>query len=39
MNELLQAAVEAHGGLQRWSRLRKVSLDLSIGGLLWDMKG
>ena len=39
MGHLLQAAIAAHGGLDRWNSYRKVSLDLSVGGALWDFKG
>jgi hypothetical protein len=38
MSHLLQAAIAAHGGLDRWNSCRKVSLDLSVGGALWDFK-
>ncbi len=39
MSHLLQAAIAAHGGLDRWNSYHKVSLDLSVGGALWDFKG
>jgi hypothetical protein len=39
MSHLLQAAMAAHGGLDRWNSYRKVSIDLSVGGALWDFKG
>ena len=39
MSELLDLAVTAHGGLQRWNTLRTVRLELSVGGALWDLKG
>ena len=39
MNDLLKIATDAHGGLKRWQQLRTVSADLSIGGVLWDLKG
>jgi hypothetical protein len=39
MNELLELAVAAHGGLDRWHSYRSVSLELSVGGALWDLKG
>jgi hypothetical protein len=31
MSHLLQAAIAAHGGVDRWNSYRKVSLDLSRG--------
>jgi hypothetical protein len=39
MSDLLDLAVAAHGGLERWNALGTVTLELSIGGALWDMKG
>jgi hypothetical protein len=39
MNGLLELAVEAHGGLKRWSRLTTVKASLSITGTLWQLKG
>jgi hypothetical protein len=39
MNELLDLAVAAHGGLDRWHSYRSVSLELSVGGALWELKG
>jgi hypothetical protein len=38
MNELLELAVTAHGGLDHWHSYRTVSLELSVGGALWDLK-
>jgi hypothetical protein len=39
MNELLDLAVAAHGGLERWSSYAAAELELSVGGVLWDLKG
>jgi len=39
MNDLLDVAVKAHGGLETWNRHTSVWVDLSIGGALWDLKG
>src|ERR1700730_15984636 len=39
MNDLLELAVEAHGGLKRWSQLTTVKASLSITGTLWQLKG
>ena len=39
MSDLLEQAIAAHGGLDRWNAFRNVSLDLSVGGALWDFKG
>ncbi len=38
MNDLLQFAIDAHGGLDHWRRWSSLSADLSIGGALWDAK-
>ncbi len=38
MNDLLELAVEAQGGLKRWSRLTTVKASLSITGKLWQLK-
>ena len=39
MTELLEWAIDAHGGYDRWTALRTVSFDLSVGGALWESKG
>ena len=39
MNELLNLAVEAHGGLKRWSRVDAVTAAASITGEAWRVKG
>jgi len=38
MSTLLEDVLEAHGGLQRWQQIRSLQAELSIGGLLWDLK-
>ena len=38
MNELLQLAVRAHGGLDRWSQLKSLKSNISITGTLWQVK-
>ena len=38
MNDLLELAVEAHGGLKRWSQLTAVKANVSITGELWRLK-
>lgn len=38
MTELLAEAVEAHGGIGRWSEYRRLSAELSIGGAIWQQK-
>jgi hypothetical protein len=39
MNDLLQVAVNAHGGLARWDRLKTVKASVSITGAIWQLKG
>ena len=39
MSDLLDLAVAARGGLERWNTLRTITLELSVGGALWDLKG
>jgi hypothetical protein len=36
---LLDLAVEAHGGLDRWNRVSSVAIDVSITGAIWRVKG
>jgi hypothetical protein len=38
-NDLLETAMEAHGGLTRWNKLSSVSARLIQGGALWALKG
>ena len=39
MTPLLQIAIEAHGGLKRWSEIRTIIVSASITGAIWDIKG
>jgi hypothetical protein len=39
MTELLELAVEAHGGLERWTRLKEVKAHATVGGGIWGLKG
>jgi hypothetical protein len=38
MAELLAEAVEAHGGIGKWSRYRRLAAELSIDGEIWSQK-
>jgi hypothetical protein len=38
MNELLEVAVKAHGGLERWNQLKSLKSNMSITGTLWQVK-
>jgi hypothetical protein len=35
MSDLLETAVNAHGGIQRWNQLASVSAHLTQGGAFW----
>lgn len=39
MNDLLKFAINAHGGMERWNTLSRITADVSIGGGLWPAKG
>jgi hypothetical protein len=39
MNDLVNVAVDAHGGLKRWSRVTTVTVAASITGETWKVKG
>jgi hypothetical protein len=39
MNELLAIALDAHGGLDRWNKLKGLSAGMSISGSTWVIKG
>ena len=38
MNDLLERAVSAHGGMNRWNRISSFDLSLSITGAIWYLK-
>jgi hypothetical protein len=39
MNELLNLAVKAHGGLERWQQVKAIEVAASITGGIWYVKG
>jgi hypothetical protein len=39
MTDLLQVAVDAHGGLSWWNQSKTVKASLSIKGAIWQLKG
>jgi hypothetical protein len=39
MNSLLESAVAAHGGLDRWNQIKSITFDASITGAFWHVKG
>lgn len=38
MTELLDVAVEAHGGLDRWNQLNSIKAKLTVAGAIWEFK-
>jgi hypothetical protein len=38
MNDLLQNAVDAHGGLKRWNEISKITVAASLTGAIWFVK-
>jgi hypothetical protein len=38
MNDLLNLAVKAHGGLERWNKVKSVKVAASITGAIWFVK-
>jgi hypothetical protein len=38
MNDLLQKAVDAHGGLKRWNEISKIKVAASLTGAIWFVK-
>ncbi|HEV3450639.1 MAG TPA: hypothetical protein VG869_05485 [Acidimicrobiia bacterium] len=39
MDDLLSLVVDAHGGLDRWSRVTGLTARITIGGPFWEFKG
>src|SRR5215469_498751 len=39
MSDLLNKAITAHGGWERWQRLTRVIVKAKIGGAIWIVKG
>jgi hypothetical protein len=39
VSDLLEMAVDAHGGLDRWNEVASVKIDVSITGAIWYVKG
>jgi hypothetical protein len=39
MNQLLQLAIKAHGGMERWNQLRAITATMSVTGGIWHIKG
>jgi hypothetical protein len=39
MSDLLQLALDAHGGVDQWNQFDKVAVHMLVDGVLWDLKG
>jgi len=39
MSDLLELAVKAHGGLDRWNKVKAIKVAASITGAIWYVKG
>ena len=39
MNDLLERAIAAHGGMERWRSLKSAAITVVSGGQLWAEKG
>jgi hypothetical protein len=39
MNDLLDSVVAAHGGLDRWNQISSITVEASITGAFWGLKG
>jgi hypothetical protein len=39
MNDLLNLAMKAHGGLERWKQVRNMQAKVTLNGTLWQIKG
>jgi hypothetical protein len=39
MSELRDLVLDAHGGIARWRKLKRIEGDMSITGALWARKG
>ena len=39
MNDLLNIAITAHGGLDRWNKVNSIRISGSITGAIWNVKG
>jgi hypothetical protein len=39
MSGLLNLAMKAHGGLERWKQVRNMQAKVTLNGTLWQIKG
>lgn len=39
MTDLLDLAIEAHGGMQHWQQIEQLHAHIKVGGTVWHLKG
>lgn len=39
MNELIDLAITAHGGMEQWQKFNHLKAHLKVGGHIWEIKG
>jgi hypothetical protein len=39
MDKLLTAVLDAHGGLRNWTKVTRISAEMSLGGPFWAARG
>ncbi|MBV9471375.1 MAG: hypothetical protein JO206_00305, partial [Solirubrobacterales bacterium] len=39
MDQLLASVLDAHGGLERWREVTRLTAELSTGGFFWAARG
>src|SRR6266851_3714216 len=39
MRDLLESVLDAHGGLERWSKVKTLTVRLAVGGPYWGIRG
>jgi hypothetical protein len=39
MDKLLASVLDAHGGLQNWAKITKITAKMSLGGPFWAARG
>ena len=39
MDELLAAVLDAHGELQNWAKVKRITARMSLGGPFWAARG
>jgi hypothetical protein len=39
MSDLVDLAIAAHGGWERWQQLKRITAHVAVGGAMWQLKG